>query len=53
MAKSGFNTQPQYPDSDGKPMAENTQQYQWITRLVTNLKYLLRDQTAFVAGDLL
>ncbi|MGB0563768.1 MAG: Uma2 family endonuclease [Spirulinaceae cyanobacterium] len=42
-----------YPDSDGKPMAENTEQYQWITRLVTNLKHLLREQTAFVAGDLL
>lgn len=34
-------------------MADNTQQYRWITRLVTNLKHLLRDQTAFVAGDLL
>ncbi|MGB0563409.1 MAG: Uma2 family endonuclease [Spirulinaceae cyanobacterium] len=43
----------QYPDSDGKPMADNTEQYQWITRLVTNLKHLLKDQDAFVAGDLL
>lgn len=43
----------QYPDSDGKPMADNTKQYQWITRLVTNLRHLLKDQTAFVAGDLL
>ncbi len=42
-----------YPDSDGKPMAENTIQYRWIVRLVTNLKRLLKDQTAFVAGDLL
>ncbi|MBE9078308.1 Uma2 family endonuclease [Romeria aff. gracilis LEGE 07310] len=42
-----------YPDSDGKPMAENTVQYRWIVRLVTNLKRLLKDQTAFVAGDLL
>ena len=42
-----------YPDSDGKPMAENTLQYQWIVRLVSNLRHLLRDQTAFVAGDLL
>ncbi|NER00682.1 MAG: Uma2 family endonuclease [Cyanothece sp. SIO2G6] len=42
-----------YPDSDGKPMAENTLQYRWIVRLVTNLKHLLKDEVAFVAGDLL
>ena len=42
-----------YPDSDGQPMAENTLQYDWIVRLVTNLRRLLKNQTAFVAGDLL
>jgi Uma2 family endonuclease len=42
-----------YPDSDGKPMAEDTLQYRWIVRLVTNLKQLLKDEMAFVAGDLL
>lgn len=42
-----------YPESDGKPMAENTLQYAWIVRLVSNLKWLLKDQVAFVAGDLL
>ncbi|MEM8605120.1 MAG: Uma2 family endonuclease [Cyanobacteria bacterium P01_H01_bin.121] len=42
-----------YPDSDGKPMAENTEQYRWIALLVTNLKLLLKDRVAFVAGDLL
>lgn len=42
-----------YPDSDGKPMADNTLQYRWIVRLVTNLKQLLEAQTALVAGDLL
>ncbi len=41
-----------YPDSDGQPMAENTEQYLWIVRLVSNLRILLKDQTAFVAGDL-
>ncbi len=41
-----------YPDSDGKPMAENTIQYRWIVRLVSNLKRLVHDQVAFVAGDL-
>jgi Uma2 family endonuclease len=42
-----------YPDSDGKPMADNTLQYRWIVRLVSNLKQLLQGQVAFVAGDLL
>ena len=42
-----------YPDSDGKPMADNTLQYRWIVRLVSNLKHLFRGQTVFVAGELL
>lgn len=42
-----------YPDSDGQPMSDNTLQYKWIVRLVSNLKHLLKEQTAFVAGDLL
>lgn len=42
-----------YPDSDGKPMAENTLQYRWIVRLVSNLTHLLKDERAFIAGDLL
>jgi Uma2 family endonuclease len=42
-----------YPDSDGKPMADNTLQYRWIVRLVANLKHLFREQRVFVAGDLL
>jgi Uma2 family endonuclease len=42
-----------YPESDGKPMAEHTVQYRWIVRLVSNLKQLLKPQTALVAGDLL
>ncbi|MDB9493508.1 Uma2 family endonuclease [Spirulina major CS-329] len=42
-----------YPDSDGQPMADNTEQYEWIVRLATNLKHLLKDEVAFVAGDLL
>ena len=42
-----------YPDSDGKPMADNTIQYRWIVRLVANLRHLFRGQTVFVAGDLL
>ncbi|PZO45796.1 MAG: hypothetical protein DCF17_00145 [Shackletoniella antarctica] len=42
-----------YPDSDGKPMADNTVQYGWIVCLVTHLKHLFKGQTVFVAGDLL
>jgi Uma2 family endonuclease len=41
-----------YPDSDGKPMAENTLQYQWITTIEGNLEALYRhDPNVFVAGD--
>ncbi|MDY6786248.1 MAG: Uma2 family endonuclease [Cyanobacteriota bacterium] len=53
MIQTSPSLQTLYPDSDGKPMAENTEQYEWIVRLVTNLKYLLKDKVAFVAGDLL
>ncbi|MGB0563905.1 MAG: Uma2 family endonuclease [Spirulinaceae cyanobacterium] len=53
MVQAPITPQNLYPDSDGKPMADNTEQYRWIAQLVTNLKHLLRDQTAFVAGDLL
>lgn len=42
-----------YLDSDGKPIADTTEQYQWIVRLVSNLRALLNEQVAFVAGDLL
>ncbi|MEL6354068.1 MAG: Uma2 family endonuclease [Cyanobacteria bacterium J06627_28] len=39
-----------YPDSDGQPMASNTEQYRWIVTIQQNLDWLLKD--AFVAGDL-
>jgi hypothetical protein len=35
-----------YPDFDGQPMADNTKQYRWIVRLVSNLRNLLQGQTA-------
>jgi Uma2 family endonuclease len=38
-----------YPESDGKPMAENTLQYRWIVTLIENLDAMLPD---FVGGDL-
>ncbi|MEM1293520.1 MAG: Uma2 family endonuclease [Cyanobacteria bacterium P01_H01_bin.162] len=53
MVQASSATEVTYPDSDGQPMADNTQQFRWITRLVANLKILLKDQPAFVAGDLL
>ena len=53
MVQTPATTELLYPDSDGKPMADNTEQYQWIVRLVSNLRALLKDQVAFVAGDLL
>jgi Uma2 family endonuclease len=53
MVQTPVNPQLLYPDSDGKPMADNTVQYDWIVRLVANLKHLFQGQTVFVAGDLL
>ena len=41
-----------YPESDGQPMSENTQQYRWIVCLTENITHLLADQTAFVGADL-
>ncbi|MGB0562971.1 MAG: Uma2 family endonuclease, partial [Spirulinaceae cyanobacterium] len=53
MVQTPLKPETHYPDSDGKLMAENTAQYDWIVRIVENLKSLLAEQTAFVAGDLL
>ncbi|MBD2577220.1 Uma2 family endonuclease [Oscillatoria sp. FACHB-1406] len=43
-----------YPDSDGRPMADNTKQYRWIVLIKENLELLFADNPEiFVAGDLL
>jgi Uma2 family endonuclease len=43
-----------YPESDGKPMADNTKQYRWIQTIQGNLAAMYRDDPdVFVAGDLL
>jgi Uma2 family endonuclease len=43
-----------YPDSDGKPMADNTEQYRWIVLIKENLEILFASATdVFIAGDLL
>ena len=42
-----------YPSSDGQPMAENTLQFEWITKIKFNLEKATANQKIFVAGDLL
>lgn len=43
-----------YPESDGQPMADNTQQYRWIVTIQGGLDAQFRhDPNVFVAGDLL
>jgi len=43
-----------YPDSDGQPMADNTQQFRWIVTIKENLERLFADNPeVFIAGDLL
>lgn len=43
-----------YPESDGKPMADNTKQFRWIMVIYYNLEWLFADNpNVFVAGDLL
>ena len=41
-----------YPSSDGKPMADNTLQFDTIVLLKTNLDILYLNQEVLVAGDL-
>src|SRR5262245_23404055 len=42
-----------YPDSDGKPMADNTLQFRWIVTIKEGLERVFRGRPdVFVAGDL-
>jgi Uma2 family endonuclease len=52
---AGFVTRdPDYPESDGQPMADNTRQFEWIVTIEGGLDALFRDDPdVFVAGDLL
>ncbi len=44
----------EYPDSDGKPMADNTEQYEWIVKIKENLEILFANSpNVFIAGYLL
>ncbi|MEL7034945.1 MAG: Uma2 family endonuclease [Cyanobacteria bacterium J06592_8] len=49
-------TEPQiiYPESDGKPMSDNTLQFSWIVKIKENLEILFAEaDDVFIAGDLL
>jgi hypothetical protein len=41
-----------YPESDGKPMADNTLQWDWMVKIVGELREMFAGQEVFVAGDL-
>ncbi len=43
----------EYPDSDGQPMADNTLQWDWMVKIVGELREQFAEQQVFVAGDLL
>lgn len=50
----GASSEVVYPDSDGKPMADNTKQFRWIVVIEQNLEWLFAENPdVFVAGDLL
>ena len=43
-----------YPESDGKPMADNSKQFRWITTIEGNLEILFaHNPDVFIAGDML
>ncbi len=46
------NTEIVYPESDGKPMADNTLQWDWMVKIVGELREIYAGQEVFVAGDL-
>jgi Uma2 family endonuclease len=44
--------EPYYPESDGKPMADNTLQFDWILKIAANLKVLFHDRPdVFASGN--
>lgn len=42
-----------YPSSDGKRMAENTVQFNWLVKIKQGLEKTTKNERIFVAGDLL
>jgi Uma2 family endonuclease len=54
MTNTTIKLQAIYPSSDGQPMAESTEHYQWIVTITGGLESLFKDdQNVLVAGDLL
>jgi Uma2 family endonuclease len=54
LPANGVASAIEYPDSDGKPMSDNTKQFEWIATLKGNIDALLSQRPdVFVAGDLL
>ena len=54
MVQQLSKTEIVYPDQDGQPMADNTEQFQWIVDIKENIEALYKDEpNVFVAGDLL
>jgi Uma2 family endonuclease len=48
-----YPDEPVYPFTDGKPMAENTLQYRWITTIKGGMDVVFRDDpNVFIAGDM-
>lgn len=41
-----------YPESDGKPMSDNTKQYRWIVKIKEGLESMFADEDVFVAADI-
>jgi Uma2 family endonuclease len=56
-APAGLSPEPPevfYPDSDGEPMSDNTEQWEWMVLIKNGLEWLFADRPdVFVAGDLL
>jgi Uma2 family endonuclease len=51
---SHYDPDDPYPESDGQPMADNTEQYEWLVKIKENLEILFaEDPNVFIAGDLL
>lgn len=54
MTVAELLTMIEYPDSDGEPMLDNTQQFDWMTYIKFGLdEYFKKDPNVFVAGNLL
>jgi Uma2 family endonuclease len=54
VSSLSFSPELVYPESDGKPMSDNTKQYRWIVTIKENSEVLLNDRSeVFIAGDLL